>query len=105
VRKGRLQGCASIHVMPGHTLADELAIERTRLANERTLLAYIRTGLAIAAGGIGVVHIMHGPLALLLGALLTFGGVATLVIGVWRFSRAKRELEESAARRSTGTTG
>ncbi|HEV7768465.1 MAG TPA: DUF202 domain-containing protein [Thermoanaerobaculia bacterium] len=83
-----------------HSLTDELAIERTRLANERTLLAYIRTGLAIAAGGIGVAHIMQGVLAPILSAVLVLAGIATLIIGAWRFTSAKRELEKSAARRS-----
>lgn len=86
--------------MPRHTLTDELAIERTRLANERTLLAYIRTGLAIVAGGIGVAHVMRGTLVPILSTVLVLGGIATLIIGMLRFTSAKRELEQSAARQA-----
>ena len=81
----------------GHTLADRLAIERTRRAHERTLLAYIRTGLVIVAGGVGIAEYFADPPAPTVGVLVMLTGIGTLVIGVWRFVRAKRALDEVAA--------
>jgi putative membrane protein len=80
----------------GHTLADRLAIERTRRAHERTLLAYIRTGLVIVAAGIGVAEYFANPPAPTVGVLVILAGIGTLVIGVWRFVNAKRALDEAA---------
>lgn len=85
--------------MARHTLADELAIERTRLANERTLLAYIRTGLAIIAGGFGIMQFLES--AAVGGGALMLAGIATLAIGVWRFRKSKRELDEAAKLQSS----
>jgi putative membrane protein len=88
---------------PGaHSLTDELAIERTRLANERTLLAYVRTGLAVAVGGVGIAHFVRGHLALPVGLGLVLLGALALSIGIWRFVRVRGELRELAERRSDG---
>lgn len=76
-----------------HTLRDDLAVTRTRLANERTLLAYVRTSIMLAASGATVIK-FFGEQSLAIAAgwslIVASGGVALL--GVRRFRRFGRGL-------------
>jgi putative membrane protein len=84
-------------------LTDQLAVERTRLANERTLLAYVRTGLALIAGGFGVSEFVAGPAAPSAGVAIALGGGVILLIGIWRFIRARNDLRATVERVAIGT--
>jgi len=74
---------------------DKLALERTRLANERTLLAYIRTGLSLLACSAVLLHFFvpanaSTTLAWILGGL----GFVILGVGLFRFNKVRRELND-----------
>ena len=78
-------------------LRDQLAVERTRLANERTLLAYVRTALALAAGGAVLLQFFPGYASLLgIAWVLVAAGVATTVIGTYRFFVVAGKLRRSS---------
>ncbi len=63
------------------------------LANERTLLSYIRTALTLVAVGASVALLIDAPRPMrITGWILLVIGLATLVIGAWRFVRVARRL-------------
>lgn len=68
------------------SLADKLAVERTRLANERTLLAYGRTAMMLGVAGATLLK-LFGPSAAAISAgwLFLAAGVALGAFGVRRF--------------------
>lgn len=72
---------------------------RTHLANERTFLAWLRTGLSLIAVGIGAasflpLDIVPGlPYVRLLSISLVLAGVATILVGVSRFSAVSEQIE------------
>lgn len=72
---------------------------RTHLANERTFLAWLRTGLSLVAVGIGAasflpLDIIPGiPYVRLLSTSLVLAGVATILLGVRRFSAVNEQIE------------
>lgn len=72
---------------------------RTHLANERTFLAWLRTGLSLIAVGIGAasflpLDIIPGiPYVRLLSVSLVLAGVATILLGVIRFSAVSEQIE------------
>ncbi len=74
-------------------LSDRLAVSRTALANERTLLAYVRTALALAAGGFALVELVRSPKLDVLGYAMIAGGGLLLMVGLWRYWRARLQLE------------
>lgn len=68
------------------SLADQLALDRTRLANERTLLAYLRTALGFAAAGATLWRLFPtSPADRALGIIGIVFGTGLLVVGTWRF--------------------
>ncbi|MES2643314.1 MAG: DUF202 domain-containing protein [Myxococcota bacterium] len=68
------------------SLADQLALDRTRLANERTLLAYLRTALGFAAAGATLWRLFPtSPADRALGLVGVVFGSGLLVVGTWRF--------------------
>ena len=70
-------------------LRDHLAIDRTELANERTLLAYVRTALAFFIAGVGLLHFFPDAVAQMLGWTMVPAGIATLVIGAYRYNKMR----------------
>ena len=73
------------------SLADQLALLRTRLANERTLLTYVRTALALVGFGLVLLQ-LHPTRGGRLGyASLAVAGVVAL-IGLLRFRANRRQL-------------
>ena len=72
---------------------------RTHLANERTFLAWLRTGLSLVAVGIGEARFL--PLDIipgiayvrLLSISLVVARVATILLGVSRFSAVSDQIE------------
>lgn len=74
--------------------ADLLAIGRNKMANERTLLAYVRTFLSFIVAGVSLIQFFNVASFVLLGYLLIPVGVIIMVIGVFRFRKAKRELND-----------
>lgn len=72
---------------------------RTHLANERTFLAWLRTGLSLVAVGIGAasflpLDIIPGvPYVRLLSVSLVLAGVATMLLGVSRFTAVSEQIE------------
>ncbi|TDB66926.1 YidH family protein [Arundinibacter roseus] len=76
------------------SLADWLAIERTKLANERTFLAYFRTSFALLAGGITIIRMdifrdisLFGFVCLVLAPLVFF-------TGMWRYYSVKKRIDK-----------
>jgi putative membrane protein len=80
---------------PPLELRDQLALDRTVLANERTLLAYVRTALGLVGAGAGLLQFGHGVSARLGGWALVVTAVATLAIGLRRYSMVRRLLRTS----------
>lgn len=74
-------------------LRDYLAEERTVLANERTVLAYIRTALAFAVSGVSLIHFITSMIADVFGVILIFAAIVTFIIGIWRYIRTRRSLD------------
>ncbi len=74
------------------SLADRLALQRTRLANERTFLTYVRTSLAML--GFGLVIIQLYPVR---AGMLGYGAVAAaalvMLTGWLRFQQRRKEIE------------
>jgi putative membrane protein len=72
---------------------------RTHLANERTFLAWLRTGLSLVAVGIGAasflpLDIIPGiPYVRMLSISLVLAGVATMLLGVSRFTTVSEQIE------------
>jgi putative membrane protein len=75
-------------------LRDVLAIDRTVLANERTLLAYFRTMLALLAGAVTIMHFLDGWWVVPLGVTLLAAGPVLFGVGVRRYLRVHRHLNE-----------
>ncbi len=76
-------------------LRDDLAVDRTVLANERTLLAYIRTALGLLLAGASAVSFFDSILLVATGWLFIAAGAVAVVVGVARFVRLKRRLENT----------
>lgn len=74
-------------------LNDHLALVRTRLSNERTLLSYIRSSLYLLIGGITLVQVEGFGDLHFVGVLALFLCVASLLVGLLRFQRLRRELD------------
>jgi len=89
---------------PPLTPADQLALDRTRLANERTLLAYLRTALGLIALGAAALKVFHEPLMQILGAASVAAGILVVCIGAWRYRVLCRRLRVSTSQQSIGTT-
>jgi putative membrane protein len=70
-----------------------LALVRTRLSNERTLLSYIRSSLYLLIGGITLVQVEGFGDLHYVGILALFLCVASLLVGLLRFQRLRRELD------------
>ncbi|WP_207420845.1 DUF202 domain-containing protein [Desertivirga brevis] len=73
--------------------ADLLAIGRNKMANERTLLAYVRTFLSFIVAGVSLIQFFNVTSFVLLGYLLIPVAVIIMIIGIFRFIKAKRELD------------
>lgn len=74
--------------------ADQLSLQRTRLANERTLLAYVRTSLTLLGGGIASLELIEPGWTRSAGFGFLAAGVAMLIIGFWRYIAVNRTLVE-----------
>ena len=81
---------------------DRLAHTRTALANERTLLAYIRTALALVATGIILERFVEVRFAGVLGWIIALLGVSVLFVGLNRFARVKRVMDEQRSNHARG---
>lgn len=78
------------------TTRDKLALERTRLANERTFLAYVRTGLSLLAASAVLFQFFSALNAYIAVAwALAAGGVVVLFIGLIRFNKVRKQLNDS----------
>ena len=79
------------------SLADQLALDRTRLANERTLLAYLRTALGFTAAGVTLWRLYPTSAPDRAFGVVGIGfGAGLLVVGTLRFlaeHRRYRRLE------------
>jgi putative membrane protein len=75
-------------------LRDHLAADRTRLANERTLLAYLRTSLAFAIAGASIIRFLQGFFLHSVGWAFIVVSAATCLLGILRFRRMKKIIEE-----------
>ena len=82
-------------VEPRHTLNDQLALERTRMANERTLLSYLRTGLAIIIAGFSLIRFFGDDVYLWTGLLCMPLGLGIILLGWIRFRIKARRMEQS----------
>ncbi len=73
-------------------LRDYLAMERTKLANERTLLSYIRSSLYLMLGGIAIIQLQDFESIRFIGYLCLTLTVLFLIIGIYRFQKLKKQL-------------
>ena len=69
------------------------ALWRTTLANDRTFLAYFRTANGLFASAVGLAKLVDHWLTEWAVPTLAFGGVACLVIGIFRYRRAAIHLQ------------
>jgi putative membrane protein len=76
-------------------LREFLAVERTKLVNETTLLAYIRTGLYFLVAGSTLGQLVNTDFWKLVGDPLVAIGVAIMVVGVIRYFRLRKVIDES----------
>lgn len=76
-------------------LREYLAIARTRLANETTLLAYIRTGLYFLVAGSTLGYVIQSSFWNIVGTPLTVIGFIIMLLGLIRYFRLRRAIEES----------
>ena len=76
-------------------LREYLAIERTKLVNETTLLAYIRTGLYFLVAGSTLGQIVETKFWKITGPALVAIGLILMVIGVIRFIRVRKTIDDS----------
>ena len=75
---------------------DKLALERTRLANERTFLAYVRTGLSLLAASAVLFQFFASLNAYVAVAWVLAGcGLIVLIVGLIRFNKVRRKLNEA----------
>lgn len=76
-------------------IRDKLALERTRLANERTFLAYVRTGLSLLAASAVLFQFFSSMNSYIAVAWVLAGcGVMVLVVGLVRFNKVRKKLNE-----------
>lgn len=75
-------------------LRDFLALDRTILANERTFLAWFRTSLSLIAGGIAVIKISTEFIFFIGGTILIGMGIPIGFIGLLRYIRMNKWLEQ-----------
>ena len=73
---------------------DMLAADRTALSNERTLLSYVRTALTFAVSGGSAIQFIGGTLVDVVGYALVAAGVATGLIGAWRYRTVSKRVAE-----------
>lgn len=80
-------------------LRDELAIDRTLLANEATLLAYVRSALTLIIAGVTFIHFFDQGWLPWLGMAFVPLGLATGLLGAWRFRRMQSAIDILRAQR------
>jgi putative membrane protein len=73
-------------------LRDMLAMDRTILANERTVLAWLRTSMSLVLAGVSFIEFLDVIVLYYVGWILIYGGLATLVIGIWKYLNLKKQL-------------
>ncbi|GAB3291560.1 DUF202 domain-containing protein [Hymenobacter humi] len=78
-----------------HSLSDQLALERTRMANERTMLAYLRTGLAMIIAGFSLIQFFRANVYVWAGVLAIPLGLGTILLGWIRFRAKARRISQS----------
>lgn len=76
------------------TLADELALLRTKLANERTSLAYFRTFVVFLSSGFAILKLEMLQEIKIVGYFLLIIAPLVLLIGLGRFFYVKRKLSK-----------
>lgn len=75
---------------------------RTHLANERTFLAWFRTGITLIALGLAAAQLLGRdadpgiPLVQVLSTVVIATGAAAVVIGLYRYRRGRRQIDELA---------
>ena len=76
-------------------LRERLAIERTDMAIDRTLLSYIRTALYFSIAGLTITNFVQPAFRSWIDVFFWIAAGVVLTIGIWRFRRQKRKLQES----------
>ncbi len=76
-----------------------LASFRTILANERTVLSYMRTALTMFVAGVTFVHFFNSLIIVIVGWIFIPLGLITVVIGVYRYNREKRLIQQVSHRK------
>ena len=74
-------------------LRDQLAVDRTVLANERTFLAYVRTALGFFVAGVFAIKFFDSILIEVIGWILIFLGLTTMMIGLKKYRKVKRQID------------
>jgi putative membrane protein len=88
-------------LLPSLSLADQLALQRTRLANERTLLTYVRTSLALVGFGLALLQ-FHPERGGRLGYSALAAAGVVLLVGLARFRVHRRRLAAMQAAPKVG---
>ncbi len=91
--------------------SEDLAHARTHLANERTFLAWLRSSITLIALGLAAARFF--AIGLASGGMLVQGlavglitaGLVLMVIGWYRHSRARREIDQRSYRPATRVIG
>lgn len=76
---------------------DRDAIVRTIMANQRTFLAYLRTALTLFVAGVTFVRFFETPWVVAIGWGFIPLGVATAVVGLWRYNVLRLRLKHHNA--------
>lgn len=76
-----------------HIHDDKNALIRTMLANQRTFLAYLRTALTIFVTGAGFLKFFDSLITDIVGWVFIPIGVATFVVGVWRYNELRLRMK------------
>lgn len=76
-------------------LADQLAIERTKMANDRTILSFVRTSLYFSLAGFSFNEFISGNNGNIVGVLLFVTAGVILVIGTWRYRVTAKKIRKS----------
>lgn len=75
-------------------LADNLAIDRTKLANERTFLSYFRTAVVFLSSGVAIIELEFLSDVKYLGVFLLVISPMVFIVGIHRFLTMKKRIND-----------
>jgi putative membrane protein len=94
-----------------HSVSDDLARERTRMAAERTLMAWIRTSLSMIGFGFGIDKIVETlrtsdiPLVMRLESGVRWFGIGIVLLGIYSMWASLGEYRRTVSLIAGGAAG